>query len=128
MLKLTYTENGLQLERVATSLEGLITQRVVLAIRAGQRLHIEPGQASFLLRADAPGLTQLQRMVRMEHTFMVTTTPLDEEFVEVTVRGSWVAETIAAHEGIFITALSDMSEFLLMRLWEATQSQMSFLA
>jgi hypothetical protein len=66
--------------------------------------------------------------VRMENTFMVTITPLDEGFVEVTVRGSWVAEEIAAHEGIFITALSDMSEFLLMRLWEATQSQMSFLA
>lgn len=128
MLKLTYTENGLQLERVATSLEGLIAQRVVLAIRAGQRLHIEPGQASFLLRAEAPGLTQLQRMVRMEDTFMVTITPLDEGFVEVTVRGSWIAEAIAAHEGIFITALSDMSEFLLMRLWDATQSQMSFLA
>lgn len=128
MLKLTYTEHGLQLERVAISLEDLIGQRVVLAVRTGQRLHIEPGQASFLLRADAPGLTQLQRMVRMEQTFMVTITPLDDGFVEVTVRGSWIAETIAAHEGIFITALSDMSEFLLMRLWKATQSQMSFLA
>lgn len=128
MLKLTYTENGLQLERVATTLEDLIAQRVVLAVRTGQRLHIEPGQASFLLRADAPGLVQFQRMVRMEHTFMASITPLDETFVEVTVRGSWVAEAIAAHEGIFITALSDMSEFLLMRLWEVTQSQMSFLA
>ncbi len=47
MLKLTYTDVGLHLERMATPLETLVAQRVVLALRAGQRLYIEPGKASF---------------------------------------------------------------------------------
>jgi hypothetical protein len=125
MLKLTYTENGLHLERAMAPLESLIAQRVMLAIRVGQRLHIEPGQASFLLTATAPGLAQLHRMVRMEQTQIVMVTPVDDEFVEVTVHGSWVAETIDAEEGVFVTALADMTEFLLLRLWETTQNQVA---
>ncbi|NJP08445.1 MAG: hypothetical protein HC866_02355 [Leptolyngbyaceae cyanobacterium RU_5_1] len=128
MLKLTYTDNGLYMERVAMPLEMLVAQRVVLAIRAGQRLHVEPGQASFLLAADVPGLAQLERMLRLEQNQVVTVTPVDDEFVEVTVQGSWIAEAIAANEGVFVTALSHLAEFLVLKLWEATQTQVSFLA
>jgi hypothetical protein len=125
MLKLTYTEHGLHLERAAAPLDVLIAQRVMLTIRAGQRLHIEPGQAAFLLAADAPGLAQLRRMLRMEQTQIITITPVDDEFVEVTVQGSWLAETIHADEGVFVTALTDMTEFLLLRLWETTEGQVA---
>ncbi|MBD2095683.1 hypothetical protein H6F90_11005 [Trichocoleus sp. FACHB-591] len=52
MLKLNYTENGLYMERLMASPELAIAQRVVLAMRLGQFLQVEPGHASFLLSAD----------------------------------------------------------------------------
>jgi len=55
MLKLTYTEFGLHLERVTVSLETLVSQRVVLALRMGQTLHVEPSRAAFLLSIEVPG-------------------------------------------------------------------------
>jgi hypothetical protein len=125
MLKLTYTEQGLHLERVGVPLDHLIAQRVLLAIRTGQRLHIEPGQASFLLASDAPALPQLYRMVRMEQTQIVTIVPVDDAFVEITVQGSWIAESVDAEAGVFVTALMDMTEVLLLRLWETTQNQVA---
>jgi hypothetical protein len=125
MLKLTYTEQGLHLERVGVPLDHLIAQRVILAIRTGQRLHIEPGQASFLLASDAPALPQLYRMVRMEQTQIVTIVPVDDAFVEITVQGSWIAESVDAEAGVFVTALMDMTEVLLLRLWETTQNQVA---
>ncbi|EKQ66659.1 hypothetical protein OsccyDRAFT_4447 [Leptolyngbyaceae cyanobacterium JSC-12] len=128
MLKLTYTEHGLHLERAAVPLEVLVAQRVMLAIRAGQRLHIEPGTASFLLAANTPGLAQLRRSLQLEHPPTMTIAPVDDEFVELTVYGSWLAETVEAQEGIFVTAFSHLTEMWVIKLWEATQAQVTFLA
>jgi len=127
MLKLTYTDVGLHLERMATPLETLVAQRVVLALRAGQRLYIEPGKASFLLPADAPGLVHLEMALRLESSQVISVTPVDDEFVEVRVHGSWIAESADAHEGMFITAFSDRTEFFVQKLWQATQSHASSL-
>ena len=126
MLKLTYTENGLHLERVAAPIDVLVAQRVVLAMRAGQRLYVEPGTASFLLRADLPGMTQLRRSLSMEHAQVVAIVPVDDEFVELTVQGHWIATAVDAEEGIFVAALSHLTEMRVMHLWENTQTQVSF--
>lgn len=126
MLKLTYTENGLHLERAAAPLEVLIAQRVVLAMRTGQRLHIEPGTASFLLNADTPGLAQLRRSLQLEQSEVMAIAPVDDEFVELTVAGSWLAETVDAESGVFVTALSHVTELLVMKLWATTQTQVTF--
>ncbi len=128
MLKLTYIEDGLHMERVSAPLEVLIAQRVTLVMQAGQRLHIEPGQASFLLRAETPGLARLERVLRLEQTLDAVITPVDSAFVEVTVKGCWIAETVDAESGIFVTTLSDVAEFLVMKLWQAMSSQFSSLA
>lgn len=125
MLKLTYTENGLNLERAAAPLEVLMAQRVVLAMRTGQRLHIEPGTASFLLHRETSGLAQLRRSLQLEQYSVMTIAPVDDDFVELTVQGSWVAEAIDANEGVFVTALSHLTEMLVMKLWETTQSQVT---
>ena len=126
MLKLTYTENGLHLERAAAPLEVLIAQRVILAMRAGERLHIAPGTASFLLNAHIPGVAQLRRSLQLEPHSVMTIAPVDDEFVELTVYGSWLAETVEAEEGVFVTALSHLTELLVLKLWETTQPQISF--
>ncbi|MBW4519716.1 MAG: hypothetical protein KME16_08450 [Scytolyngbya sp. HA4215-MV1] len=128
MLKLTYTEVGLHLERVAVPLETLIAQRVVLALRAGQPMYIEPGKASFLLPADAAGLFQLEMALRLDQSQVITIIPVDDEFVEVSLHGSWIADSVEAHEGMFITAFSDRAEFFVYKLWQVTQAQVSSLA
>lgn len=136
MLKLTYTEYGLHLEYVAAPLEVLVAQRVLLAMRTGQQLYVEPGTASFLLSINALSLPELRRSQGeqldckhpQEDRSSVTVIPVDDEFVEVTVQGSWMAETPEAEDGIFVTALPPQTEFLVIKLWEASQTQVTFLA
>lgn len=126
MLKLTYTETGLHMERVAAPLEVMVAQRVVLALRFGQTLHIERGKAAFLLPATIAELAQLEQALRTEPTLNLTVSPVDDQFVELSVEGSWIAETTEAHEGTFITALSDRIEFYVFKLWQTTQVPASY--
>ena len=127
MLKLTYIEDGLHLERTTASLDVLIAQRVLLAVRAGQKLYVEPGSAAFLLPASAPGLTHLELALNLDRSQRITVTPVDDAFVEVSLRGSWLAEDADAHEGMFITAFSDRAEFFVYKLWQMTQLPVSSL-
>ncbi len=122
MLKLIYTDVGLHMERTTTSLEILVAQRVVLAIRVGQTLHIEPGKASFLLPANAIELSPLEMALRSDPHQVITITPVDDAFVEVSVEGSWIADSAAAHAGMFITAFPEPVECLVYSLWLATQA------
>jgi hypothetical protein len=128
MLKLQYTENELFMERVTESLEALITQRVVLTIRAGQALHVQPSNASFLLPADTTGLVQLELALRMETSQYVAVTSVDADSVEVSLSGTWIAETADAEEGVFLTTASDRAEFFIHELWQITQTKVSYLA
>ncbi|HEY9618503.1 MAG TPA: alr0857 family protein [Microcoleaceae cyanobacterium] len=127
MLKLNYTESGLYMERVAAPLEVLVAQRVVIALRAGKTLFVQPGRASFLIPTDAPGLAQLELALKLEQTETISIFPVDDEFMEVSVQGSWIAETVDAEEGTFITTFSDRSEFFVYKLWQVTQPQASFM-
>ena len=137
MLKLNYTEVGLYMERVTASLEMLIAQRIVLAVRLKQSFYVEPGRASFLLPADIPELVQLEIALQRERNREVTLSPVDGEFVEVSLSGSWVAESKEAHEGMFLAVISDSSfgetalypaEFLIYKLWQMSEAQISSLA
>lgn len=125
MLKLMYTDGGFHLERVAVPLEVLVAQRVALAVRFGQTLHLEPGKASFLIPAKLDGLLQLELSLPLEESQALTIAAVDAEFVEITLNGTWLAETATAHEGIFFTAFSDRTEFLLQQLWQASETQIS---
>lgn len=126
MLKLTYTETGLHMERVAAPLEVMVAQRVILALRFGQTLHVERGKASFLLPTNTAELMQLEKALRTEPSLNLAVFPVDEQFVEICVEGSWIAETNEAHEGTFITALSDRVEFYVFKLWQTTQVPASY--
>jgi hypothetical protein len=128
MLKLNYTDVGLYMERTMTNPELLIAQRVVLAMRLGQTLHVEPGCASFLLPADIPELKVLEMALQREYGSAVTFTAVDEEFVEVGLSGSWIAEDKDAHEGMFLTVMSNCTEFLIYKLWQMSEARISSLA
>lgn len=125
MLKLTYTEAGLYLEHISAPLEILMAQRVLLSIRAGQRLCIEPGRASFLLPNDAPDLPHLELILSQDGGQVVEILAVDGAFVEVSLQGIWVAEHPDAEDGMFIVTVSDWAETLIYRLWQETRSQVS---
>lgn len=116
------------MEWTAIALEELIAQRVLLAVRVKQGLYMQSGQASFLLPADLDGLDQLAVALRLLQSRTMTLTPVDAEFVEVSLQGNWIAEHAGAEEGLFITALTEHTEFLVYKLWQKSQVQVSSLA
>jgi hypothetical protein len=127
MLKLNYTDVGLFMERTMTNPELLIAQRVLLVMRLGRSLHVEPGRASFLLPADLPELEGLEAALQRECSPSATVLPVDNDFVEVNLSGSWVAESKEAHEGMFLTMMSDRTEFLIYKLWQMSEANISSL-
>ena len=128
MLKLNYTDVGLYMDRTMTNPELLIAQRVLLAMRLGQTLHVEPGHASFLLPAAIPELGVLETALHREYGSVVTLIAVDGEFVEVGLNGSWIAEDKDAHEGMFLTVMNDRTEFLIYKLWQMSEVHISSLA
>lgn len=121
MLKLTYTENGFNLERLAQSLEDWVTTRVILSLRAGWHICVEPSTASLLLPADLPGIERLEIEARREDSEIISVSACDVDYVEICLRGSWVSATSESDEGVFIVTMSDRTEFFLFKLWQQAQ-------
>ncbi len=128
VLKLNYTDCGLFLEQVSASLDAIAIQRVMLAVYAGEPLHMEPGRAAFLVSASVPSITKLQLVLQADTTGVVTVASVDDGFVEVSIKGTWIARNIDAEEGTLIAALSPKSEQLVYQLWQATQWQVTYAA
>lgn len=125
MLKFTYTETGVQLERLTTSPEAMVAQRVTLAMRVGQSVCIEPSQASFLLPSHLSGIVQLEVAARQDRGRSISICVADADFVEVSLRGTWIADGVATSEGIFLATLWPSSEALIFQLWEVSQRDTS---
>lgn len=125
MLKLTYTENGFYLEHLAQSLEEWVMARVMLALRAGTSLCVEPSTASFLLPANLPQLRHLERQQEGEDAIALSR--CDAEYIEVCLKGTWITSDSGGAEGIFVTAMSYPVEFFLLKLWEESQIRTSCL-
>lgn len=128
MLKLNYTDCGLFLEQVSASLDAIAIQRVMLAVYAGEPLHMEPGRAAFLVSASVPAVAKLQLVLQADATGVVTVASVDDGFVEVSIKGTWIARNIDAEEGTLIAALSPKSEQLVYQLWQAAQGQAAYAA
>jgi hypothetical protein len=126
MLKLNYIESGLQLEWVACSVESFVSNRAILALRSATTMHIEPGCASLLLPIKTPDLTLLEDAIRSDRSKTISLGIVDEQYVEVSFKGVWLASAPNAEEGIFVSAFSDRVEFYLHRVWQLTQEQVSY--
>jgi hypothetical protein len=121
MLKLTYTETGFFLERLAQPIEEWVKARVILALRAGTTLCVEPSTASFLLPADLPQLHHLERQQEREDAIALSL--CDAEYIEVSLQGTWLTSDTDGAEGIFVTSMSYNVEFFLLKLWEESQTR-----
>ena len=122
MLKLTYTETDFYLECLAQSLEEWVFLRVMLSLRAGQTLLVEPGTASFLLPADLPGQPLLQAAAELEQIEAIVVCVCDAESIEVSLHGTWLAADGESAEGVFVAVTSDRTEFFLSKLWQEAQA------
>jgi len=122
MLKLTYTESGFHLERLAQSLEDWVTQRVILALRVATDFYLEPSTAAFLLPADLSELSVLETLIQREQTDEIGLSVCDAEYVEVSLRGTWLSDDPDSEEGVFVTVMSDRTEFFLFKLWHEAQT------
>ncbi|QSJ18361.1 hypothetical protein JYQ62_05995 [Nostoc sp. UHCC 0702] len=121
MLKLTYTEGSFYLECFTQSLEDWVAQRVIFALRVGQSLSVEPSTASFLLPVDLPGVDLLKAEVKRDDSEIIDLCACDSEYMEVTLRGSWLSDGSEDAVGVFVTSMSDRAEFLLQKLWQEAQ-------
>lgn len=121
MLKLTYTETGFYLERLAQPLEDWVTARVILALRAGTALCVESSSASFLLPAELPQLRHLEKYREVDDGISLSV--CDAEYVEVSLEGTWMTSSVDGTEGVFVTSLSHSVEFFLLKLWEESQTR-----
>jgi hypothetical protein len=128
MLKLTYIENSFHLEHLAKSLEEWVALRVILVLRVGECLCVEPSTASFLLPADLPGVDLLKAEVKRQETDTLDLCACDANYVEVSLKGTWLASDAESAEGVFVTALSHSSEFFLLKLWQESQIGASVLS
>ncbi|MCC5642294.1 hypothetical protein LC607_04800 [Nostoc sp. CHAB 5824] len=122
MLKLTYTESSFYLECLTLSLEEWVAQRVILALRVGQGFCIEPSTASFLLPVDLPGVEVLKAEVKRDDRGIIALSACDAEYMEVTLRGSWLLDSSKDAVGVFFTTMSDHAEFFLHKLWQEAQA------
>ncbi|MUG99007.1 hypothetical protein F7734_44620 [Scytonema sp. UIC 10036] len=128
MLKLTYTESSFYMEYLAQSLEEWVAQRVILALRVGQCLCVEPSTASFLLPVDLPGVEVLKASVVREDSEIIALCSCDSDYIEVSLRGSWLSDGSQDADGVFVTAMSDRSEFFLHKLWQQAQQRASVMS
>ena len=122
MLKLTYTENSFYLECLTQSLEEWVAQRVILSLRVGQALCIEPSTASFLLPVDLPGVEVLKAEVKRNEGEIIALSACDAEYMEITLRGSWLSNSSEDAVGVFVITMSDRAEFFLHKLWQESQA------
>ena len=127
MLKLTYSDLGLSLVRLPDALEDVIARRSLLAVRTGQALHIEPSCASFLAPVYLTALPVLNRAITRTGAEDIAITSVDDECVEINLRGLWVSSRIEAHEGIFLLSLPRVIEILLEQIWQETEFELASL-
>lgn len=122
MLKLTYTETATYLEHLTQTPEHLVSLRVTLAMRLGQTILIEPSSAAFLLPSNLPALSLLEDAIQHTEAEMIALCIADEETIEVSLAGTWVSFDPDEENGIFVTRLSDRTEYLLTKLWNEAYS------
>ena len=118
MLKITYLENGIYLEHLPESVEVWKTTRVLVSLRAAASIHTESVIASLVFPAYTPYLTGL---VELAEKHFIEVIPCDEESIEVSLSGTWVAQSKDSEKGIFVCELDRSSEHLLYQLWQESQ-------
>jgi hypothetical protein len=140
MLKLTYTSTGVTLERSVEPLEVAVRRRMMLGLRMGQPLGMEPTSVSLMVNRSIPGLKALisavasapastLRLVQKEaapaEIQQVEIQQVEMQQVEMQLQGYWLAQQEPLGEGIFMMNLDPTLEGHLVNIWQASQQDAS---
>lgn len=118
MLKLVYSATGLTITRISKSLEKVVAQRAVLAVRLGQSLSIQKATCSVLFPKGLTGRLG-------EH---LTLCVADREHHEITLTGTWLTTEPESEEGILLVILPRTLEGQIVGLWQTARLLASALA
>ena len=117
MLKITYLEDGICLEYLEKSLKAWKAERILVNLRAAISVYVESSIASIIL----PITPKVSSLVRLAQSQPIEFVPCDEEYLEISLPGTWVAQESACEEGVFVCELNCDLEHYLYRLWQESQ-------
>lgn len=121
MLKITYLEDDIRLEHLQQPIAAWKADRIIVNLRAAVGVYVESSVASLILPIDSC----IKDLVELTEKELIDIFPCDEEYVEVSLIGTWVAENCDREIGIFVCELSPESEHCLCRLWQESQIKTS---
>jgi hypothetical protein len=73
-------------------------------------------------------LKEFKSAVKSEPARTIDICQVDHDCYEIMIRGSWIASSNEAHEGMFVAVMSDRTEFFVEKIWKATQDTISSFA
>lgn len=114
MLKLTYTDDKINLDCLKQSLEDWINTRVLVSIRSTLSIYIESSTASILVPADSFAIAELEMSSDIVEFYRC-----DRESIEVVLKGIWLTSEVESETGVFVTELEEYTECLLQSLFES---------
>jgi len=114
MLKISYFDSGLGLERADGPVDALVAQHTLVAARLGQPVVVQPSRGTIPLPAHLPGLTALAAACQPG---CMTLVPCDRQWLELTLPGLWIAQP-HSHHGILVVECDPAIEGLVLSLWQ----------
>lgn len=125
MLKLTYTSTGVTLERSVESLEVAVRRRMLLGLRMGQPLGMEPTSVSLMVNRSVPALKALISAIASAPASTLRLVQKEAAQVEMQLQGYWLAQQEPLGEGVFMMNLDPTLEGHLVNIWQASQQDAS---
>jgi len=117
MLKVTYLEDEIYLEQLDKSIEVWKKDRILVNLRAAIGIYVESSIASVVL----PITSRVSSLVKLAQGQPIELVPCDEEYLEISLMGTWLAQDRDSEEGVFVCELSREIENCLYQLWQEAQ-------
>ena len=122
MLKIIYLEDEIYLEYLQKSVETWKSDRILVNLRAALSTYVESSIASLIVPINHDRLKGLVNLAEQE---LIDLAVCDEEYMEICLSGTWIAENEHSEVGIFACELSYESECFLYKLWQESQAETS---
>lgn len=127
MLKTTYTENGCYLDYLNVSLSDWLNARYLVYFRASASIYVKQEATGSVLLPHNSFILDLLRELQTETDKIVHITVCDREFIEVGLKGIWIASNENSQEGILACNLGGYIESRLYQIWQESQIGVSVL-
>jgi hypothetical protein len=125
MLKLTYTSTGVTLERSVEPFEAAIRQRVLLGMRMGEPVGLEPTSVSLLVSHSLPDLKGLMAVIVQTPSNALELIQKGTAQVEMRLKGYWLSQSENPGEGIFLMNVEPVLEGYLVNIWQSSHQDAS---